>query len=168
MDEWRKVEIYGNFMKVGGEFLVSPPDRMSDSVNRIGGFLKLRNASVEPMSVNYPVISQTEPKTTIAKQAVILICPVSDHQETRNDQMWRHKLVQAVAINTHSFSMVGDVHLEPRMSLQDQIERTMGDFLPITNLSALWIATAGSETHSLQRPFALLNPASILSFALRG
>jgi hypothetical protein len=80
--------------------------------------------------------------------------------------MWREKEAQAAAINTSAFSIVCDVHLERRRSLEQHLERAMGDFLPVTNVSALWIA-AGQETHAVQRPFALLNPAAILSFSRR-
>jgi hypothetical protein len=31
----------------------------------------------------------------------------------------------------------------------------------------LWITAMDSETHTLLRPFALLNPAAMLSFAVR-
>ena len=60
-----------------------------------------------------------------------------------------------------------DVHLEPHRTLQDHLERFRGDFLPVTSVSALWMGALGSETHALQRPFALLNPATILSFSQR-
>ncbi|MBV8444503.1 MAG: hypothetical protein JOZ92_01155, partial [Candidatus Dormibacteraeota bacterium] len=73
----------------------------------------------------------------------------------------------AAAINTAAFSLVGDVYLAPGHNLQDHLERHPGDFLPITNLSALWITTITSQTQALQRPIALLNPSAILSFALR-
>ncbi|MBV8300705.1 MAG: hypothetical protein JOY68_02140, partial [Candidatus Dormibacteraeota bacterium] len=81
--------------------------------------------------------------------------------------MWRETTPYAAAINTAAFSLVGDVHLAPGQNLQDHLERHPGDFLPITNLSALWITTITTETQALQRPIALLNPSAILSFALR-
>ena len=69
----------------------------------------------------------------------------------------------AASINTSAISLVGDVHLSPGNDLQDHLERHPGDFLPVTNLSALWITAITNETHAVQSAFALLNPASILS-----
>ena len=167
MSDWRALEIYATFMKVTGDLEVIGHERLTDSVNRFGDYLQLRNSRAEPLSVNYPVISRMEEKTTIAKAAVVMVCPVEDLEGGGNAQMWREKDVQPVSINTVAFSLVADVHLEPRRSLQDQLERFRGDFLPVTNVSALWVAALGSETHALQRPFALLNPATILSFSQR-
>ncbi|MGI8847754.1 MAG: hypothetical protein ACR2GX_05755 [Candidatus Dormibacteria bacterium] len=161
-----KVEVYSTFMKLSGEMEIVRPDRLTDSVNRFGDYLQLRNARAEPLSVTYPVLSRLEPQTTIAKAAVILICPVEEGHHG-NSAMWREKPSQPAAINTHAFSLVGDVHLEARHTLQDHLERYPGDFVPVTNLSALWVTVISSETHALQRPFALLNPSAILSFSLR-
>jgi hypothetical protein len=152
-------------MKVSGALEMIGAERLSDSINRYGNFIHLRNARSEPLSTNYPVLSRLEDSATIAKSGIILICPLDDDSEG-SSAMWRERVAHAAAINTAAFSMVGDVHLEPAHSLEDHLDRHPGDFLPVTNLSALWITTA-SETHALQRPFALLNPASILSFSLK-
>jgi hypothetical protein len=167
MSGWRALEIYATFMKVTGELEVVGHERLTDRINRFGDYLQLRRARAEPLSVDHPVISRVEERTTIAKGAVVMVCPVEDLERAGNTRMWREKEVQAVAINTLAFSLVADVHLEPRRGLQDQLERFRGDFLPVTNVSALWVAAAGSETQALQRPFALLNPATILSFSQR-
>lgn len=166
MSDWTKVEIYATFMKLSGEMEIVRPDRLSDSINRFGSFIQLRNARAEPLSVSYPVLSRLEPRTVIAKSSVILICPIDEAHDGLS-AMWREKVAQAASINTQAFSLVGDVHLEPRHSLEDQLERYPGDFIPVTNVSALWVTALSSETHALQRPFALLNPESILSFSLR-
>ena len=166
MSDWRGIEVFATFMKVTGEVEVIPPDRITDSVNRFGNYLTLRRGRVEPLSINYPVLSRLEETTTLRKSAVILLCP-SDDESTGNRAMWRAKTAHAVAINTQAFSLVGDVHLDHRHTMEDHLERYPGDFIPITNLSALWVAASGTETHSVQRPFALLNPATILSFSPR-
>jgi hypothetical protein len=163
---WREIEIYGPFMRVSGSLEMIGAERLSDSVNRFGSYLRLRNARTEPLASNYPVLSRIEDRATIAKAAIILICPVDDGSEG-NSAMWRELVPHAASINTAAFSMVGDVHLEPSHTLEDHLDRHPGDFLPVTNLSALWIPSMNSETHSLQRGFALLNPSSILSFSLR-
>jgi len=168
MSYWRPVEVYATFMKVAGEIEVLPPNRLSDVVNQVGDFLELRNAAAEPLSVNYPVLSQREERTVIAKQSVILVSPREQVGDiVGNPAMWREKVCVPAAIHTVAFSMVADVHLEPRHSLRDQLEHFRTDFLPVTNLSALWVAALGGETHALQRAFALLNPAAILSFSER-
>jgi len=163
---WRGVEIYGAFIKLTGELEVIGTERLSDSINRIGGFLHVRNTRSEPLSVNYPVLSRLEERVTIAKAAVILVCPLEE-SAGGNSAMWRETVPFAASINTAAFSLVGDVHLEPGFDLEDHLDRHPGDFLPVTNLSALWITTISTETHAVQRPFALLNPAAILSFSLR-
>lgn len=159
------MEVYGTFIKVTGELEVLGIERLSDSVNRYGAFLTIRNCRTEPLSVNYPVLSRLEAAMTLAKGGAMLICPV-DGGGDGNTAMWQEMVPHPAAINTSAFSLVGDVHLAPGHSLQDHLERHPGDFLPLTNLSALWITTITSETHSMQREFGLLNPSSILSFAL--
>ena len=166
MGGWRRVEIYGTFIKLTGELEVVGAERLSDSINRFGDFLQVRDAGSEPLTVNYPMLSRREARMTIAKAAVVLVCPLEEGGEG-NPTMWRETLPYAAAINTAACSMVGDIHLEPGFDLKDHLERHPGDFLPVTNLSALWITALSNETHAVQRPFALLNPAAILSFALR-
>jgi hypothetical protein len=112
------------------------------------------------------VLSRLEPRVTIAKAGVILVSPLEEVPDG-NSAMWRETVPYAASINTSAISLVGDVHLSPGHDLQDHLERHPGDFLPVTNLSALWITAITNETHAVQRSFALLNPASILSFSLR-
>lgn len=166
MSAWRRLEVYGAFIKVTGELETVGIDRLSDSINRYGSFLSLRNCRSEPLSVNYPVLSRPEPAMTIAKAGALLICPLDDASE-HNSAMWMETEAHPVSINASAFSLVGDVHLAHGLDLQDHLERHPGDFVPVTNLSALWITTIATETQALQRPFGLLNPAAILSFALR-
>jgi len=163
---WREIEVYGAFMKVTGELEIVGAERLSDSINRFGNFVHIRNARSEPMSVNYPVLSRLESQATLAKSGIVLICPLDDGADG-NSAMWRERVAHPISLNTGAFSMVGDVHLEANHNLEDHLERHPGDFLPVTNLSALWITTISTETHALQRPFALLNPSSILSFSVR-
>lgn len=163
---WRRVEIYGTFVRMTGELELTGSDRFSDTVNRVGAFLHLRSARTEPLSVNYPVLSRAEPLVAVAKAAAILVCPLYDEREG-NAAMWRHTVSLPASFNTAAFSMVGDVHLEPGQNLEDHLERHPGDFLPVTNVSALWITSIGGDHQALQRPFALVNPATMLSFTLR-
>lgn len=166
MSGWRRVEVYGTFVRVTGELELVGSDRFSDMVNRVGAFLHVRDARSEPLSVNYPVLSRAEPLVAVAKAAVILVCPLDDGREG-NPAMWRETVPHPAAFNTAAFSMVGDVHLEPGHNLEDHLERHPGDFLPVTNVSALWITSSGGDPQALQRPFALVNPATMLSFTLR-
>lgn len=166
MTGWRRVEIYGTFVRVTGEVELAGAERFSDTVNRVGAFLHLRGARSEPLSVNYPVLSRAEPLVAVSKAAVILLCPLDDAREG-NPAMWRETVPCAAAFNTAAFTMVGDVHLSPGQNLEDHLERHPGDFLPVTNVSALWITSIGGEPQALQRPFALVNPATMLSFTLR-
>ena len=54
---WREVEIYGTFIRLTGELEVIGAERLSDSINRFGAFLQVRNSRAEPLSTNYPVLS---------------------------------------------------------------------------------------------------------------
>lgn len=166
-NRWQQVEIYATFLKLTGEIEILPPERLTDTVNRTGDFMEMRNAQAEPLSVSYPVISRAERTATIAKSSIILIAPVNGSPPPAGSQLWREKVASPVAINTQAFSMVADVHLDPRTTLREQIDRYRGDFIAVTSVSALWVAALTSETHALQRPFALLNPAAILSFSVR-
>lgn len=160
------MELYATFMKLTGEIEVVRPDRLSDGVNRAERYLSLRNTRAEPLSMNYPVLSRVEPHTTIAKSAVILLCPIEEPAEEPG-QRHRPKLSRQAAFNTIAFSLVGDIHLDPGQSLRQHLEAHPADFLPLTNVSALWVTALSSETHAVQRRFALLNPAAILSFSDR-
>jgi hypothetical protein len=163
--ERRAIEVYAAFIKLTGEVEVGPSERVSDALNRQGAYLSLLGARTEPLFTNHPVLSRPEERASVARAAVSLVCPLDQRSDVRRS-LWREKLRSAVAINTEAFSMVGDIHLDPRATLQDHLERYRGDFLPVSNLSALWV-TGAAETHSLQRSFALVNPAAILSFAMR-
>ena len=81
---WTQVEVYATFMKLTGEMEVARPDRLSDVVNHAGRYLSLRDTRAEPLSVNYPVLSRVEPRTIIAKSAVILLCPVEEPEAERS------------------------------------------------------------------------------------
>jgi len=75
---WREVEIYGTFIRLTGELEVMGAERLSDSINRFGAFVQVRNSRAEPLSTNYPVLSRLEPRVTIAKAGVILVCPLEE------------------------------------------------------------------------------------------
>jgi hypothetical protein len=79
---------------------------------------------------------------------------------------------EAVALNTIAFSMVCDVHLEPQVSLHAHLQRYQREFLPVTRMSAVAVASLmglapGAQPMSLQRDFALVNPRNIVSFSVR-
>lgn len=165
MADLTTIEAFGTYVKVTGQLEVLPSDRLSDTVNRFGAYLTLRNALTEPITSGYPVLSRSEPKTMVRKTAIELVCP-GDHSDTTGNQfLWRQKSAHTVAITTQGFSLVGEVHLDPRVSLEDHLERYPGDFVPMTNISALWVAAASSETMSVQRPFGLLNPQRVVAFS---
>ena len=70
MSGWRGVEVYGTFIKVTGELEIVGVDRLSDSINRFGAFVTMRNCRSEPVSVNYPVLSRLDPTMTVAKAGI--------------------------------------------------------------------------------------------------
>jgi hypothetical protein len=164
---WTEVEVYATYMKLTGEIEVPGSQRLSDVVNGGERYLSLRDTRAEPLSVNYPVLSRVEPQTAIAKSAVILLCPLEEGERERIPGAHRTKVSHQAVFNSVAFSLVGDVHLEPGQTLQEQLEAHPGDFLPITNVSALWVTALSAETGAVQRVFALLNPAAILSFSER-
>jgi hypothetical protein len=68
--------------------------------------------------------------------------------------------------------MAADVHLEPRISLLAHLERSAREFLPVTRVSAVVVASLtgqaqGTPPQTLQREFALINPQAIVSFSVR-
>lgn len=164
---WTQVEVYATFMKLTGEMEVTRPDRLSDVVNRAGRYLSLRDTRAEPLSVNYPVLSRVEPRTTIARSAVILLCPLEEPEARPTPEFRRSKAVHQAVFNSAAFSLVGDIHVDHGQTLEQHLETHPDDFLPLTNVSALWVPALSSETSTVQRPFALLNPAAILSFSER-
>ncbi len=62
--------------------------------------------------------------------------------------------------------------LEPRVSLMTHLERYEREFLAVTHLSSVAVASLnglqpGGQPFTLMRPFALVNPKSIVSFSVR-
>jgi len=86
--------------------------------------------------------------------------------------MWREKVRHQVVLNTTAFSMVCDVHLEPRVSLITHLQRYDREFLPVTRMAAVAVASMmalapGAQPQTLRRDFALVNPRNIVSFSVR-
>lgn len=151
--------------------LISPPMRLSDEVNRLLDYLELRNTTTEPLLSTYPVVSPTETNTTIEKDRVVMIL-AQESDKGYNPLMWKEKILHHVVLNTTAFSMAADVHLEPRTTLLTHFQRNPRDFLPVTRVSAVVVASLtgmpqGTPPQTIQRTFALVNPANIVSFSVR-
>jgi hypothetical protein len=167
-----QIEVYSTFLRIRGEMRIQPPLRLSDEVNRLLDYLQLQNTTTEPLLSSYPVVSAQESNTTIAKHAVVMITTETGPPQ-HNPMMWKEKIRHQIVLNTTAFSMAADVHLEPKVDLLTHFQRNPRDFLPITRVSAIVVASlggmpAGSPPQTLQRDFALVNPVSIVSFSVRG
>jgi hypothetical protein len=172
ISEWQGVEVYSSSLRILGEMEIQPPFRLSDEVNRLLEYLTLRNTITEPLITSYPVVSTQEQNSTIAKASVVMILPQAGPPQ-HNPMMWKEKIRHQIVLNTTAFSMAADVHLEPKLDLLTHFQRNPRDFLPITRVSAIVVASlggmpAGSPPQTLQRDFALVNPAAIVSFSVRG
>jgi hypothetical protein len=166
-----RVEIFSTFLRIQGELVVEPPLRLSDEVNSLVDYLELRNTITEPLFSTYPVVSPLESKTTVEKASIVLILPEAD-DASRSQMMWKEKVRHQVVLNTTAFSMSCDVHLEPRVSLLTHLDRYQREFLPVTRMSAVAVASLiglapGAQPQTLQRDFALVNPRNIVSFSVR-
>ena len=165
-----QVEVYSMFLRIRGAMDIRPPLRLSDEVNRLEDYLHLQNTVTEPLLSSYPVVSTEEANTSVAKGAVVMITAEGGPPQ-HNPQMWHEKIRHSVVLNTTAFSLAADVHLEPRVSLASQLQRNSREFLPLTRVSAVVVASlaaGGSDKpQTLQREFALVNPASIVSFSVR-
>jgi len=165
-----QVEVYSTFLRIRGEMQIQPPLRLSDEVNRLLDYLQLQNTTTEPLLSSYPVVSAQETNTTIAKRSVVMITTETGPPQV-NPMMWKEKIRHQVILNTTAFALAADVHLEPRVTLGLHLERNPRDFLSITRVSAVLVASlAGGpdgRPQTLQRDFALVNPASIVSFSVR-
>ena len=168
--EWQRVEIYSTFLKIAGDLLIEPPLRLSDQVNDLVDYIELRDTTTEPLLTAYPIVSPVETSTTIEKASIVLILPEAG--VTGRGIMWKEKVRHQVVLNTTSFSMACDVHLEPRISLLTHLQRSEREFLPVTRMSAVAVASLiglapGAQPQTLQRDFALVNPRNIVSFSVR-
>src|ERR1700738_544458 len=101
--EWQPVEVYSTFLRIRGEMLIQPPLRLSDEVNRLLDYLQLRNTTTEPLLATYPMVSPTEPNTTIEKASVVMILPGGE-QAGQNRMMWRGKGCPHGVLNNHPLS----------------------------------------------------------------
>ena len=169
--DWQAVEVYSNLLRIRGAMMISRPLRLSDEVNRLTEYLQLRDTITEPLLASYPVVSPAETNTTIQKASVVMILP-DDAQAGQNPMMWRQKVRHQVVLNTTGFSMAADVHLEPRITLLTHLERNPREFLPVTRVSAVVVASLsgqpqGTPPQTFTREFALVNPRSIVSFSVR-
>lgn len=170
--EWQPVELYSTHLRIRGLMLIQLPLRLSDEVNRLQDYLELRNTVTEPLVSSYPVVNSQETNTTIAKQSVVMLLPEGGPPQ-HNPMMWREKIRHQVILNTTAFSMACDVHLEPRLTFRDHVQRNPRDFIPVTRVSAVVVASlsggpSGTPPQTLQRDFALVNPAAVVSFSVRG
>jgi hypothetical protein len=100
----------------------------------------------------------------------VLILPEAD-EAGRGQMMWKEKVRHQVVLNTTAFSMACDVHLEPRVSLITHLQRYEREFLPVTRMAAVAVASLmglapGAQPQTLQRDFALVNPRNIVSFSV--
>ncbi|HVA21437.1 MAG TPA: hypothetical protein VNN74_05015 [Candidatus Micrarchaeia archaeon] len=169
MDGGEAVVIFSSFLKLTGEIAVTAPLRLTDVVNRRADFLEVRNVSLEPLASTYPVVSHVETSALVAKASIVFVAPVHEAplETGRRSALLVEKVIRRVAVSTDAFSLVCEVFLEPRLGLRETIERNLDDFIPVRNLSAVWVPALTREPVSIQRPFALLQPRRILSFAER-
>ena len=170
-EPYQRVEIYSASLKISGDLAVSPGLRLSDEVNGLSDYLELKNAVTEPLVTSYPVVSPTEALTIVEKASVVLMAPTTEGGD-RKDPRWKEMVRHHVVLNTTALSMSADVHLEPRVSLLLHLERSQREFLPVTRLSAVVVASLaglapGAQPLTMQREFALVNPTTIVSFSVR-
>jgi hypothetical protein len=164
MSRWRRVEIYTTFLKLTGEIAGPADERLTDLVAGPGPVLELRDAAVEPVSEHH-VLTRGVERLSVVKAAISLVSPSDQVGETaRHREAWREKARVAVQLNAQAFSMLCEVHLEPGAALEDHLCSTGTALVPVTNLSALWLSTPG-EPRAVQRGFALVNCAYLVSFA---
>jgi hypothetical protein len=164
------VEVYSTFLRIRGEMNLLPGQRVSDEVNRLVEYLELHNTVTEPLLSSYPVVSPQESNTTIAKSSIVLIVPEEQNGSKGADGnriLWREKARYHVVLNTTAFALSADLHLDPKVSLLDQLQRSEREFIPLTRVSAVVVASLGGTPQTLQREFALVNPASVVSFSVR-
>lgn len=167
--EWQRVEVYSDSLRIKGEMEIEPPLRLSDEVNRLQDFLTLRNSVTEPLMTNYPVVSTNEANCNIARGSIVMILPVGGPPQ-HNAAMWKEKVRHQIVLNTTAFSMAADVHLDGNEDLLGHFQRYPEDFLPLTRVSAVVVASlsgnsGGGQPQTLQREFALVNPLAIVSFS---
>ncbi len=165
MSQWRRVEIYTTFLKLTGELEGAAERRLTDLVAAPGPVLELRAAAVEAAIDHQRRMGDDVQRISVVKTAISLVCPRDQvGQAARHREAWREKERVAVQLNAQAFSMRGEVHLEPGASLDDHLSGEGASFVPVTNLSALWLA-GGGEPRAVQRGFAVLNCATLVSFA---
>jgi hypothetical protein len=100
----------------------------------------------------------------------VLIVPEEQNGNKGSDGnriLWREKARYHVVLNTTAFALSADLHLDPKVSLLDQLQRSEREFIPLTRVSAVVVASLGGTPQTLQREFALVNPASVVSFSVR-
>jgi hypothetical protein len=165
MSEWRWVEIYTTFLKITGELEGAADRRLTDLVAGPDPMLDLRAAAVEAVTDHQHRLGADAQRLTVVKAAISLVCPRDQVGEAARDREGPgEKRRVAVQLSAQAFSMRGEVHLEPGVSLHDHLCGEGAGFVPVTGLSALWLAGAG-EPRAVQRGFALLNRATLVSFA---
>jgi len=166
--EWQPVEIYSTFLRIRGYVRLLPGQRLTDEVNRMQDYLQLRNTVTDPLLSSYPVLSPQESNTTIAKSSIVMVMPGDNDgpAEPPNPMLRRAKDVHHVVLNTTAFALSADLHLEPGRSLLDHLQQSR-EFLSLTRVSAVTVASVSAEPRTIQANFALVNPASVVSFSIR-
>jgi hypothetical protein len=165
MSDWRRVEIYTAFLRMSGELEGPAEERLTDIVSVPDLCLELRDATVEPVTEHRLRLGQGMERLSVVKSSISLVCPRDVVAEAaRHREAWREKERVPVQLNSQAFSMLCEVHLEPGCGLEDHLCGDGGGFVPVTNLSALWLSGPG-EPRAVQRGFALVNSAYLVGFA---
>ncbi|HVS41955.1 MAG TPA: hypothetical protein VMU20_06750 [Candidatus Dormibacteraeota bacterium] len=165
MSNRRRVEIYTSFLRLSGELEGLADERLTDLVSVPGPCLELCNAAVEPVTEHHLRLGQGVERLSVVKASISLVCPRDVVEEAaRHREAWREKERVSVQLNSQAFSMVCEVHLEPGGELEDHLCGNGVGFVPVTNLSALWLSGPG-EPRAVQRGFGLVNSAYLVGFA---
>jgi hypothetical protein len=169
--DWRPIEVYSASLRIRGYIEVLPGQRLTDEVNRLQDYLELHNTLTDPLLASYPVVSTKEAQTSVAKKSVVMIVPADPVGErpadSANPVLRRPKEQHRVVINTTAFSLAAEVHLDPNLRLLDHLLRNGDQFLPVTRVGAVMLASLGTTPQTMQHAFALVNPAAIVSFSDR-
>src|ERR1035437_301388 len=111
----QSIEVYSAFLRIKGQIVIIPGQRLSEMVNRLNEDLELFDAVTEPLSLSkeHPLISPKEERIKVLKHSVIMVVPGSKDEANANKSLWKEKTKRHVVLNTSAFSLEADIHLEP-------------------------------------------------------
>ena len=159
------LELIGTHLRASGVADVGRFRRISDYVNAVDGFFRLRDTVLldrtgAPTRITMPELRVRLDDVAIVGQLVVApMAPIADANMVITKQMRR------LVVMTRAHIIYGYVYIHEAASLMHFVDSTDPRFIPMSNVRVRWLA---DRRLAGRYPFALVQRAQILGVATEG